>query len=177
MKTTKLLIIALVLGAMAASSAVAQTVTRTSARTSFNHSRTVANHWNNHRHYRSRSNVYFGIGLGSPYYGYGYPGYGYGYGYGYGNGYGYGYPYYGAYPYGYGYYAPRTTVYATSGITDDATVAAVQRRLARGGYYHGSIDGVIGPGTRTAVRAFERNNGLPADGVIDRQLLRTMGLA
>ena len=117
-------------------------------------------HWN-HSHYRNHSNVYFNIGLG------GYP-----------YGYGYGYPYYGAYPYGYGYgyYAPRTTVYATSAINDDATVAAVQRRLARGGYYHGSVDGVIGPATRVAIRAFERNNGLPVDGVIDRQLLRTMGL-
>ena len=145
MKTTKLLIIALVLGAVAASSAVAQSVTRTSARTSINSSRTVANHWNHQRHYRSRSNVFFGIGFG--------------------------------YPYGYGYYAPRTTVYANNGFTDDATVAAVQRRLARGGYYHGSIDGVIGSGTRSAIRAFERNNGLPVDGVIDGQLLRTMGLA
>ena len=163
MKTTRLLLIALVVGAMAASSAVAQTRTRTQARTSIASSRTVAaNHWNHHRYHRSRSNIYFGIGLGYPYYGYGY---------------GYGYPYYGAYPYGYGYYTPRQTVYADRGFTDDATVAAVQRRLARGGYYHGSVDGVIGPGTRAAVRAFERNNGLPADGVIDRQLLRTMGLA
>ena len=163
MKTTKLLIIALVLGAMAASSAVAQTVTRTNARTSFNRSRTVANHnWNHNRHYRHRSNVYFGIGLGYPY--------------GYGYGYGYGYPYYGSYPYGYGYYGPRTTVYATARINDDATVAAVQRRLARGGYYHGSVDGVIGPATRTAIRSFERNNGLAVDGEIDSQLLRTMGL-
>jgi len=86
-------------------------------------------------------------------------------------GYGYGY-----YPYGYGYYTPRYTAY-DRGITDDATVAAVQRRLARGGYYHGSIDGVIGPGTRAAIRAFERNNGLAVDGVIDGQLLRRMGLA
>jgi hypothetical protein len=160
MKTTKLLIIALVLGAMAASSAIAQTVTRTSARPSFARSTTVGNHWNHHRYYRPRSNFFFGIGLGYPY-----------------SGYGYGYPYYGSYPYGYGYYAPRTTVYATSGINDDATVAAVQRRLARGGYYHGSVDGVIGPGTRTAIRAFERNNRLPVDGLIDPQLLRTMGLA
>ena len=157
MKTTKLLIIALAVGAMAASSAIAQTVTRTNARTSINSSRAVASHWNHNRHYRSRSNFYFGFGLGYPY--------------------GYGYPYYDSYPYGYGYYTPRVQVYATSGINDDATVAAVQRRLARGGYYHGSIDGVIGPGTRTAIRAFERNNGLPVDGVIDPQLLRTMGLA
>ena len=163
MKTTKLLTIALMVGAMAASSAVAGTVTTASARTSVNSSRFAAHNWNHHRHYRHRSNVFFGIGLGYPY----------------GYGYGYGYPYYGSYPYGYGYgyYGPRTTVYASSGIHDDATVAAVQRRLARGGYYHGSIDGVIGPATRVAIRSFERNNGLPVDGVIDPQLLRTMGLA
>ena len=66
MKTTKLLIIALVLGAMAASSAIAdQTVTRTSARASFERPRTVANHWNHHRYYRPRSNFYFGVGLGA----------------------------------------------------------------------------------------------------------------
>jgi hypothetical protein len=136
MKTTKLLLIALSSAATAASSAVAQTVTRTNARTSLANTRTVAaSHWN-HNHYRSHSNVYFGIGLGYPYYGYGY-----GYPY-----YGGGYPYYGNYPYGYGYYTPNYTTYADRGITDDATVAAVQRRLARAGYYHGSIDGVIGRG-------------------------------
>lgn len=157
MKTTKLLLIALVFGAMAASSAVAQTVTRTSARSSIGTSRFATSNWSNHRHHRSH--VFFNFGFGYPYYGYGF-----------------GYPYYGAYPYGYGYYTPRYTAY-DGNLTDDATVAAVQRRLARGGYYHGSIDGVIGPGTRSAIRAFERNNGLPVDGLIDRQLLRTMGLA
>jgi len=114
-----------------------------------------------HGYYRPHSSVYLNFGVGYPYYGYGW-----------------GYPYYGAYPYGYGYYAPRYTTYPTDrGYTDDATVAAVQRRLARGGYYHGTIDGVIGPGTRTAIRAFEHNNGLPVDGVIDGDLLRTMGLS
>lgn len=163
MKTTKLLFIALVFAAMAASSAIAQTVTRTTVRPSMVRSTTVAaSHRNHHRYYRSRSNVYFNFGLGYPYYGYGW-----------------GYPYYGGYPYGYGYYTPYTQRYTVydKGITDDATVAAVQRRLARGGYYHGAIDGVIGDGTRSAIRAFERNNGLPVDGVIDTQLLRTMGLA
>src|SRR6478736_5109591 len=151
MKTTKLIIIALALSLMAGSSAFAQT-----------------RYYNHHHHnYHSHSGVNFSIGLGFPYYGYGYGYYPYGYG---------AYPYYGGYPYAYGYNSPRTTVYATRGITDDATVAAVQRRLARGGYYHGSIDGVIGAGTRTAIRNFEANNGLPVDGVIDRQLLRTMGL-
>jgi Putative peptidoglycan binding domain len=168
MKTTRLLLIGLVLSAMGAVSAMAQTDSRsnrTNTRPSITTTQpTVANHWRGdryrHRHYRhrSRSNVYFGIGLGYPYYGLGYP-------------------YYGSYPYGYGYYnRPRTVVYDTA-YTDDATVAAVQRRLARGGYYRGAIDGVIGNGTRTAIRAYERNNGLRVDGQIDRQLLATLGLA
>jgi hypothetical protein len=168
MKTTKLLLIALVLSALGASSAMAQSSTRTERRNtspSVTNHRTVTNHWGNnrhrHRHYRhrSRSNFHFGIGLGYPYYGYGYP-------------------YYGSYPYGYGYYArPRAVIYAETAYTDDATVAAVQRRLARGGYYRGAVDGVIGQGTRAAIRAYERNNGLRVDGQIDRRLLATMGLA
>lgn len=166
MKTTKLLLIALVLSAIAATSAIAQTVTqrtRTHTRPTITGQTAVTNHWghNRHRHYRhrSRSNVFFGIGLGYPYYGYGYP-------------------YFGSYPYGYGYYSrPRPVIYAETVYTDDATVAAVQRRLARAGYYRGAIDGVIGQGTRLAIRAFERNNGLPIDGRIDRRLLATMGLA
>ncbi|HVF72080.1 MAG TPA: peptidoglycan-binding domain-containing protein [Chthoniobacterales bacterium] len=161
MKTTRLLLIALVLSAVGATTAAAQSVARTNHRTSISSGTTAGHHWRHHRHhYRPRSSFSFGIGLGYPYYNYGY-----------------GYPYYGSYPYGYGYYnRPRTVVYATS-ITDDATVAAVQRRLARAGYYRGSIDGVIGEGTRGAIRAFERNNGLPVDGRIDQQLLRTMGLS
>ena len=168
MKTTKLLLIALVLSVIGGTSALAQSdsrINRTNTRpTITTGDRTVANHWRGdryrHRHYRhrSRSNFYFGVGLGYPYYGYGYP-------------------YYGSYPYGYGYYhRPSTVVYETV-YTDDATVAAVQRRLARGGYYRGAIDGVIGNGTRMAIRAYERNNGLRVDGRIDRQLLATLGLA
>lgn len=166
MKTTRLLLIAFVLSAMTSTSAMAQAVTRTNRTDtgpSVTNHRTVANHWRGdryrHRHHRSRSNFYFGVGLGYPYYGYGYP-------------------YYGSYPYGYGYYSrPRAVIYSETSYTDDATVAAVQRRLARGGYYRGAIDGVIGDGTRMAIRAFERNNGLRVDGRIDRQLLATLGLA
>jgi|SRR4051812_29464753 len=155
MKTTKLLLIALVAGAVAATSAIARPAPITRASVAGARS---AGHWNHHYHHGSHSNVYFGIGLGYPFYGYGYP-------------------YYGGYPYGYGYYTPRTVIYSDVSITDDATVAAVQRRLTRAGYYHGSVDGVIGNGTRTAIRAYERSHGLVVDGRIDRRLLATMGLA
>jgi hypothetical protein len=88
-------------------------------------------------------------GWGYPYgYGYGYPYYG-GYGYG-GYGYGYGQPGYGPYGgYGYGNY----------GNASHSRVAELQRRLARAGYYHGAIDGIMGPGTRRAIRAYERDHG------------------
>jgi hypothetical protein len=153
MKTTKLLLIALVAGAVAASSAIA----RPTAATSVSNALSVS-YRGHHHHHRSHSRFFFGLGLGYPYYGYGYP-------------------YYGSYPYGYGYYSPRTVIYSDTAITDDATVAAVQRRLARAGYYHGAVDGVIGNGTRSAIRAYERNHGLVVDGRIDRRLLATMGLS
>ncbi len=52
----------------------------------------------------------------------------------------------------------------------------MRRQLAQSGYYHGAIDGVIGEGTRRAIRSYERANGLHVDGEIDDQLLSTMGL-
>jgi hypothetical protein len=69
----------------------------------------------------------------------------------------YPYPYYGYYPYdyyGYGDYGYSTTY----------TVIEVQRRLARAGYYHGPIDGIMGPQTRRAIRAYERDHNMPAYG-------------
>lgn len=59
-------------------------------------------------------------------------------------------------PYGsYGYYGPGYGYGSSSG----STVAELQTRLARAGYYHGAIDGILGPATRRAIRAYERNNG------------------
>jgi len=85
-----------------------------------------------------------------PWWGWGYPyGYGYGYGYGgYGNGYGYGY-----------------------GYSSRSRVAELQRRLARAGYYHGSVDGIMGSHTRRAIRAYERDHNMHAYGAIDQGLL------
>ena len=127
-----------------------------------------------HRHH-SYSNISIGFGFSSyPYWGYGYyPGsyYGY-YPYGYRSSY---YPYgYSYYPYTYGYSSYRP-VYRGQSASANVTVR-VQERLARAGYYHGAIDGVIGPETRRAIRAYERAHNLRVDGVISDQLLGTMGL-
>ena len=76
-------------------------------------------------------------------------------------GYGYGW---GGYPYGYSYYddgyAPEE--YAQSDYDTgygDSSVSQVQAALAREGYYHGAIDGSIGPATRNALRRFQRDRG------------------
>ena len=44
-------------------------------------------------------------------------------------------------------------------------VKSVQRRLKELGYYTGSLDGDYGTGTFNAVKAFQKNNGLTADGI------------
>jgi Putative peptidoglycan binding domain len=118
--------------------------------------------WNGNKWCYPRNNVVFIGGLGFPWwwgwgwgpwagYGGGYP---YGY-YGYGDPYygGYGYPYYG---YGNGYGAEYQSQYGNS---SQSRVAELQQRLSRAGYYNGSIDGILGPQTRRAIRAYEQQHG------------------
>ena len=47
--------------------------------------------------------------------------------------------------------------------------ASVQRALKNAGYYQGELDGKIGAGTKQAIRDFQRDQGLKADGVCGRQ--------
>ena len=44
----------------------------------------------------------------------------------------------------------------------------IQKALKKAGYYNGAIDGKVGPGTRDALAAFQKDNGLKADGVCGR---------
>lgn len=45
----------------------------------------------------------------------------------------------------------------------------IQKALKKAGYYQGALDGKIGPATRDAIRAFQTDNGLQADGVCGSQ--------
>jgi peptidoglycan hydrolase-like protein with peptidoglycan-binding domain len=47
----------------------------------------------------------------------------------------------------------------------------VQVKLRERGYYHGPLDGVAGPASREAARAFRYDAGLPVSGAIDEDLL------
>ena len=55
-------------------------------------------------------------------------------------------------------------------------VKEVQTRLKRWGYYNGSIDGVFGESTKKAVIAFQKKNGLTADGVVGKSTYKALGM-
>jgi hypothetical protein len=120
-------------------------------------------HYGSSGYYYGGPSYYYGGSWGYPYSGY-YSGWPYGsYSY-------YPYSYYGGYPSGYSYYGGSYGYHP-------GTVAAVQRRLANFGLYHGIVDGVMGPRTRAAIAAFESTNGMVVDGMISGRLLNQMGLA
>jgi hypothetical protein len=106
------------------------------------------NRFNRFHHFNHFNNVVFIGDFGFP----GWWGWGWGYPYGY-----YGYPY-GYYGYGYGDYGGYGSGYGY-GDSSGSRVAELQSRLARAGYYYGSIDGIMGPATRRAIRAYERDHG------------------
>ena len=54
--------------------------------------------------------------------------------------------------------------------------ADLRLRLGELGFYHGVVDGVMGPRTRAAITAFEDTHGMGVDGTITAALLDRMGL-
>lgn len=55
-------------------------------------------------------------------------------------------------------------------------VKEVQRRLKQWGYYSGAVDGIFGSGTKKAVIAFQKKNGLTADGVVGKATYKALGM-
>jgi len=161
-------------------------------------------YYRHHDHDHGRRNVVI-LGGGYPYYaGYGgywdYPGYysssypydyadyGYGAATAYAPGYSYSYPGYVS-----SYSLPGTvsglpavgervvTVQAAPVVRSRAcwveggSVAAAQRELQSQGYYCGAIDGLIGPETRAAIRAYQADHGLVINGRLSNTFWRSIG--
>ena len=59
-------------------------------------------------------------------------------------------------------------------FADPPTVTYVQVSLARLGYAPGPADGYMGPVTRSAIRDYQRSNGLSADGALTPTLLQDL---
>ncbi len=57
-----------------------------------------------------------------------------------------------------------------------AAVCAVQRKLRALGYYGGNPDGIFGPGTVTALRAFLKDRGMKWEERVDERVYNALGL-
>ena len=55
-------------------------------------------------------------------------------------------------------------------------VTQIQTKLKRWGYYKGLVDGIYGSKTVSAVKSFQRKNGLTADGIAGTKTLAAMGI-
>lgn len=55
-------------------------------------------------------------------------------------------------------------------------VKQIQTKLKRWGYYNGNIDGIFGSKTLSAVKAFQKKNGLTVDGIAGPKTLNAMGI-
>lgn len=58
----------------------------------------------------------------------------------------------------------------------DEIVADVQTILQEQGYYHGEVDGLVGPLTQEALAAYQSNAGLEQTAAIDQPTLESLGI-
>lgn len=56
-------------------------------------------------------------------------------------------------------------------------VRRIQQKLKNWGYYTGSVDGIYGSQTQSAVRKFQRDNGLTVDGIAGPKTLSYLGIS
>jgi peptidoglycan hydrolase-like protein with peptidoglycan-binding domain len=75
------------------------------------------------------------------------------------------------------YYAWDGPIYASNNLPPDQVIANVQASLQQQGYYQGDIDGLIGPQTRGALAAYQRDHGLYETSAIDQPTLESLGMA
>lgn len=71
---------------------------------------------------------------------------------------------------------PANELTAALSAADRDTVGRVQQALKDKGYYKGTIDGLLGPLTRTAIGAFQRREGLNVTGQPDVPTLGRLNL-
>src|SRR5207253_1900509 len=161
-------------------------ISRAANRRSFNTNHAFARHdtnwhrdWDRRRAHFHNDNVFVFInGFWYGFYPWDYYAYGsypydyYGYPHGYYNS-GYPYDYYNQYPDNY----DNQLAYGDSDqYSNNATVSAVQSELAKRGYYHGAIDGVLGDETEDAVARYQEDNDLSVTGTLTATTLQSLGL-
>jgi len=74
------------------------------------------------------------------------------------------------------YYAYDGPIYGYNGLPPDQVTANVQSALQQQGYYHGEVDGLLGPLTRAAIADYQRDHGLYMTSAIDEPTLSSLGM-
>ena len=69
---------------------------------------------------------------------------------------------------------PTAIVNAQSSKSD---IKLIQQKLKNWGYYTGAVDGIYGAKTKSAVRLFQKRNGLVVDGIVGNKTLSAMGIS
>ncbi len=67
----------------------------------------------------------------------------------------------------------QTSTVAPAPVSRD-TIKRVQAQLKRDGEYKAQVDGIFGPKTRSALRAYQSKEGLPATGALDAATLQKL---
>jgi hypothetical protein len=75
------------------------------------------------------------------------------------------------------YYPYNGPIYAYNNLPPDQVIANVQSTLQAQGYYHGEVDGTLGPITRKALANYQRDHSLYTTEAIDEPTLASLGLS
>jgi hypothetical protein len=75
------------------------------------------------------------------------------------------------------YYPYNGPIYAYNNLPPDQVIANVQSTLRAQGYYHGEVDGTLGPITREALANYQRDHSLYTTEAIDEPTLASLGLS
>ena len=73
------------------------------------------------------------------------------------------------------FYAYDGPIYAYHDLPPDQVVANVQEQLQVQGYYHGEVDGLLGPLTRAALADYQSQHDLYTTGAIDEPTMASLG--
>jgi peptidoglycan hydrolase-like protein with peptidoglycan-binding domain len=63
---------------------------------------------------------------------------------------------------------------STTSTTKNAEISNLQQLLSKRGFYNGTVDGLMGPQTRLAIVAAQKNYGLATDGIAGSQTLAAL---
>jgi len=67
-----------------------------------------------------------------------------------------------------------SVIYTATTTSQNKTI---QQRLKNWGYYTGAVDGILGPKSIAAIKKFQKNNGLVADGIVGPKTASKIGIS